>query len=114
MVAADEIRVVLLVALPLASIYSRITLWQLYAVLFLSGISATFFDVANVAYLPSLVGRERLMGANSRIAASTSAASAVGPGLAGGLVQDLTAPIDVLVDAFYLALSADLTLAIRS
>lgn len=114
MVAADLARAMLLLSIPLAALFGLLTLWQLYAVLFLSGICTTFFDVANVSYLPSLVGRAQLVGANSRIVASASVANAAGPGLAGGLIQLLTAPIALLADACSLALSAILMLAIRA
>jgi MFS family permease len=114
MIAADLARAILLLSIPLATLFGLLTIWQLYAVLFLSGICTTFFDVANVSYLPSLVGRVQLVNANSRIVASASVANAAGPGLAGGLIQLLTAPIALLVDAGTLAASAVLILAIRS
>jgi MFS family permease len=114
MIAADVIRALLLGSIPIAVIFDILSIWQLYSVLFLSGICTTFFDVANLSYLPSLVGRDQLTSANSRIVASTSVAGAVGPGLAGGLVQLLTAPIAILVDACTLALSATLMCTIRS
>jgi predicted MFS family arabinose efflux permease len=86
----------------------------LYAVLFLFGVATTLFDVANVSYLPALVGREELISANSRLVASASVAGAVGPGLAGTLLHVLTAPIAVLVDAVTLIVSATLMHAIRT
>jgi MFS family permease len=114
LIAADVIHALLLCSIPIAVVVNMLTIWQLYAVLFLSGVCTTFFDVANVSYLPSLVGRDQLTIANSRIVASTSVAGSVGPGLAGGLVQLLTAPIAILVDACSLGLSAALMSAIRS
>jgi MFS family permease len=114
MIAADVIRALLLCSIPVAVVFNMLTIGHLYAVLFLCGVCTTFFDVANVSYLPSLVGRAQLTSANSRIVASASVAGAVGPGLAGGLVQLLTAPIAILVDAGALALSAMLMYTIRS
>jgi MFS family permease len=114
MIAADVARALLLVSIPVASVFKVLTIWQLYAVLFLFGIGTTLFDVANMSYLPSLVGREQLLSANSRLVASTSVAGAVGPGLAGTLIQLLTAPIAVLVDAVSLGVSATLMHTIRS
>ncbi len=114
MIAADAGRALLLLSVPVAAVFGAMTMWQLYAVLFLTGACATFFDVASVSYLPSLVGREHLVRANSKLVASSSAARAVGPGLAGGLIQLLTAPIAVVADALSLIVSAVLVLAIRS
>jgi MFS family permease len=114
MVVTDLARAMLLLSIPLAALFGLLTIWQLYTVLFLSGICSTFFDVANVSYLPSLIGRAQLVSANSRIVASASVANAAGQGLAGGLIQLLTAPIALIVDACSLALSAVLMQAIRA
>jgi len=114
MIAADVTRALLLVSIPVTSAFNMLTIWQVYAVLFLFGIGTTVFDVANVSYLPSLVGRNQELSANSRIVASTSIAGAVGPGLAGALIQLLTAPFAILVDAGSLVLSATLMRTIRS
>ena len=108
MIASDVTRAILLVSIPVASLFNLLTLEQLYIVLFLFGIGTTVFDVTNVSYLPMLVGRSLVLQANSRIVASTSFAGAVGPGLAGLLVQLITAPIAILIDATSLALSAAL------
>jgi MFS family permease len=114
MIVANVVRALLLVSIPVAALLDLLTIWQLYVVLFLSGICTTFFDVAHVSYLPSLVGKQRLIAANSQMVASTSVAGAVGPGLAGGLVQLLSAPIALLLDAGALAISATLMLLIRA
>lgn len=113
MIVADMSRALLLLTVPLAAMLNIVTIWQLYAVLFLTGVCATFYDVANVSYLPSLVGREHLVSANSRIVASASVARAVGPGLAGGLIQLLTAPIAIVADALSVLTSVALVLGIR-
>jgi MFS family permease len=114
MIAADASRALLLLSVPVAAVFDMMTIWQLYAVLFLTGACATFFDVANMSYLPSLVGREHLVSANSKLAASTSFARAVGPGLAGGLIQLLTAPIAIVADTLSLIVSAVLVFTMRS
>jgi MFS family permease len=114
MIISDIARALLLVSIPLASAFNLLSIWQLYAVLFLFGIGTTLFDVANASYLPSLVGRERLIDANSRLVASASVAGAVGPGLAGALLQLLAAPIAVLIDAVSLIISATLVHTIQA
>jgi Na+/melibiose symporter-like transporter len=52
------------------------------------------------------VGREQLVEANSKLELSNSAAEIVGPGVAGGLVQVVTAPIALAVDAISFLVSA--------
>jgi MFS family permease len=114
MIAADACRALLLISLPVAATLDLMTLWHVYAVLFLCGVCSTFFDVAHVSYVPSLVGKEQVINANSRLVASSSVAGAAGPGIAGGLIQVLTAPVAILVDACSLAVSAALVFAIRT
>ncbi len=49
--------------------------------------------------MPTLVGRDRLLSANSSIQAAQSGAELAGPGLVGLLVRALGAPAAVAVDA---------------
>jgi predicted MFS family arabinose efflux permease len=72
-----------------------------------------FFSVAHRSFLPSLVGREQLVEANSKLELSNSAAEIMGPGVAGGLVQVVTAPIAIAVDAISFLVSALLLGLIR-
>ncbi len=46
-----------------------------------------------------MAGRDQLVDGNSKLSVSASIADVAGPGLAGGLIQVLTAPITLLVDA---------------
>jgi hypothetical protein len=79
----------------------------------LAAVLTSFFDAADNAYLPTIVERERLLEANSTIAASTSAAEFVGFGISGFLVQVLSAPIAILIDAVTYLVSALLLATIR-
>jgi predicted MFS family arabinose efflux permease len=90
-----------------------LTLGQLYTVVFAVGVGTVFFDVAHQSYLPALVGREHLVEANGRLEANRSVAYAVGPTVAGYLVQAVTAPFALLVDAASFAWSAWWISAIR-
>jgi predicted MFS family arabinose efflux permease len=65
----------------------------------LAGVLTVFFDIANQSYLPALVERERLVEANSKLGSSDSLAEISGPALGGGLVQVLTAPFAIVIDA---------------
>ena len=67
-----------------------------------SALFGTLFAIAgpaNEAFLPGLVGRDRLVDANARLEMGASAAATIGPGVGGVLVQVLTAPIALLLDA---------------
>jgi MFS family permease len=99
LIAGDLGRAALLATIPIAYIADALTLWQLYVVVFLTGVCTVFFDVAYQSYLPSLVERDQIIDGNSKLEISRSAAQVGGPGMAGALVEIFTAPYAVLVDA---------------
>jgi predicted MFS family arabinose efflux permease len=110
---ADLGRAVLLASLPAAFALGVLTYWQLLAVSGLAAILTTFFDAADNAYLPTIVERERLVDANSALAASGSAAEFMAFGISGFLVQLLTAPFAIAIDAMSFLASALLLGSIR-
>jgi MFS family permease len=113
LVWADLGRAVLLGSIPVAYVLGVLTFWQLLAVAAAAAVLTAFFDAADNAFLPTLVERERLVEANGALAASGSAAEFLGFGLSGVLVQVLTAPITILIDAVTYVVSAVLLLSIR-
>ena len=106
LVVADLGRGVLLASVPVAWALDALTLWQLYAVGFGTGVLTVFFDVAYQSYLPALVDRDRLVEGNSKLEVSRSAAQIAGPGLAGALVAAVTAPAAIFLDAVSFLASA--------
>ena len=110
---ADLGRAALLGSIPVAYALGTLSYWHLLLVSGLAAVLTSFFDAADNAYLPSIVERERLLEANSTIAASTSAAEFVGFGISGFLVQVLSAPIAILIDAVTYLISALLLATIR-
>jgi MFS family permease len=113
LIVGDAGRVLLLASIPVAYVYDALTLWQLYVVAFLVGILTVFFDVAYQSYLPALVEREQLVEGNSKLQVTASGAQIAGPALGGGLIQAITAPYAILVDALSFLASGGFTLAIR-
>ncbi|HZD68560.1 MAG TPA: MFS transporter, partial [Actinomycetes bacterium] len=99
LIAGDVGRALALASIPLAYWLDALSIGQLYAVGLLTGVLTVFFDVAYQSYLPSLVEREQLVEGNAKLEISSSGASIAGPGLAGGLIQLVTAPFAVLADA---------------
>ncbi|MDQ5825602.1 MAG: MFS transporter [Chloroflexota bacterium] len=106
LIAADLGRALLLLTVPLAAMLGQLSMPLLYVVAFLAGILSVFFEVAYNAILPSLVRRDELVEGNSKLLSSASAAEIAGPGLAGGLVQLVTAPIALALDAVSYLVSA--------
>jgi predicted MFS family arabinose efflux permease len=111
---ADLGRFVVLGSIPVAFAFGALTFGQILVVAALASILTTFFDAADNAYLPTVVDRDQLVDANGALAASGSAAEFAGFGISGFLVQVLTAPIAIAVDAGTFLVSALLLGTIRA
>lgn len=111
LIAADIGRTLTLASVPIAALAGALNLELLYVVTLVTSALSALFDVAYPAYLPSLVGRERLLEGNAKLGASMSVAEVAGFGLAGILTQALTAPGAIVVDiATYLVSIVSLAL----
>ena len=97
-------------SIPVAAALGFLSMSHLYLVAFGMGVFDVLGIAAYQAFIPTLVGRRRLIEANSKLEISSSAAIVLGPGLGGILVQTFTAPIAVAVDAVsFLAAALGLT-----
>jgi MFS family permease len=114
MIAADLGRAVLLASVPVAFVLGRLSIPQLYVVSFGMGALSVAFRVAYGSYLPSVVSREDLADGNAKLALAEAIARVGGPGLAGALVQLLSAPIAILVDSASFLVSVASLRAIRA
>ena len=106
LIAADLARAALLATIPAAAAMHRLNMAHLYTAGTLAGILTVIFDVSYQAYLPSLVDVENIVEANSKLALTESIADITGPGLTGLLVQLITAPVAILLDALSFVCSA--------
>ena len=106
LIFGDVARALLLGSVPLAWWADMLTMPQLYVVALLTGVCTVFFDVAYQSYLPHLVGRENLVEGNSKLEAVRGVSQIGGPTLAGWLIQWLTAPVAIVVDAVSFLASA--------
>jgi MFS family permease len=114
LIIADLGSALLAITIPVAFYLGALGIGQLYVVQFLAGAISICSEVALMAYLPALVRREQLVRANSQLQASSAAISIAGPGVAGVLVQVLSAPVVVIFDATSFVLSAICTALIRT
>jgi len=114
LITTDVIRAALLFSVPVAQAFGALRLEQLYLIAFLEGCLATLFSSAYPAYVPSLIGVDRVVEGNAKLATSASIAEVGGPSLAGALVQIVSAPFAILVDAFSYVVSAISLLMIRA
>jgi MFS family permease len=99
-------RALLIGLIPVLALLGWLRIEHLYAIAFATGVLTVFFDVTYWSYMPTLVERDQLIEGNSRMMATSSIATIGGPGLGGALVQVLTAPVALLVDAASFLVSA--------
>ncbi len=114
LIAADGARAIVLFSIPVAYALNSLRMEQLYVATFIEGCLGALFDAAYPAYVPTLIGVDRVVEGNSKLATSSSIAEIGGPGLAGGLVQLISAPFAILVDAVSFAVSAVSVLLIQA
>jgi predicted MFS family arabinose efflux permease len=114
LITADILRGLLLLSVPVAALIGRIHLVHIGIVLFGLGTLTVVFEVAHYAYVPVLVKRTGLVDSNSKLQVSHSVAELGGPGIAGLLVQFVSAPFAILADSFSYFASAILLGTIRT
>ena len=106
LITTDLGRALLLATIPLAAAFGALRIEHLYVVAFGTSLLTLLFDVAYQAYLPALVQREEVLEGNSKLTASASVAEFGGFSLAGWLVQWLSGPATILIDALSFVVSA--------
>ncbi|WP_328823494.1 MFS transporter [Metallococcus carri] len=106
MIVADLLRGAAMLSVPLVFALDSLSLAFLYAVAIVRGLLGVVFGTAAPNFFARLVPRERYVEANSLTSGTRSISFVVGPPIAGGLVQVLTAPVTVLVDGLSFLVSA--------
>jgi MFS family permease len=114
MIGSDYARAVLLLLVPGAYVLDVLSFALLVTVAALLGVLDVVSHAASLAYLPTVVTTEELPAANSALAVSTSVSDVAGPGLAGALIDVLTAPIALVADAISFVVSAVLLERIKT
>jgi MFS family permease len=99
LITADVGRAAILVSVPVAAVFHVLTLAQLFVVAFAAGCLTLVFNVAWGSYLNVLIPREQLVDGNAKLMGSYATAQIAGPSIAGVLVQAVTAPFAILLDA---------------
>jgi MFS family permease len=98
LVAADVVRGVAVLSIPLAAWAGWLTPFHLYVVVALNGAASSVFRTADFAFLPRVVSHADLVESNARLRATDSIAEIAGPGIAGLAIQFLGAPVAIVVD----------------
>lgn len=113
LVAMDLARAAVLATIPVAAWLHWLSMLQLYLAAAIVGGASVLFEIADHAYLPSLVPRDRITAANARLGATDSVAEVVGPALAGVLFQWFAGPVAIGFNALTYLGSAGFLGAIR-
>ena len=92
-------RGVALLAIPVAAYFGTLSIELLFVVGFLCGVQNVVGGAAYQVLITKMAGRNRLVEANAKVALGETSAALVGPGMAGGLIQLVTAPFAILLDA---------------
>ncbi len=114
MLGAGVLKSLTLTTIPLAFYSHNLHIEQLYVTSFSLGTLGMFSDVAAQSWLPTLIDKRQLTGANSQLQAASSVSGTTGPAAAGFLVQALGAPLSLALDLLFFAVSAGAYLGIRA
>lgn len=106
MVTCNLLRAAVLAVIPAGAVLGVLTMELLYLIAFVVGTCTVFFALAYSSAIPDMAGRERLVEGNAKLETTRALTQTLGPGLAGALVQALTAPIAIVVDALSFVVSA--------
>ena len=113
MILADLGRAATLVTIPVCYALHTLTLMQMYLVTFAAGALSVLFTVSDGTLFVSIVPPEGYVDGQSLIYGSRSLSLMGGPSAAGLLVEALTAPYAVVIDALSFLGSAAQLAAIR-
>jgi MFS family permease len=106
MIAADLLRAVVLLGIPVAYAFGVLSFGQLVISALLLGTGQVVFNMAYQTFYASIVPPESYVDANSKLSVTRGVSFVAGPALGGALVQLLTAPVAVLADALSFVFSA--------
>lgn len=106
MIAADLGRLAAVASVPVAYALDALTLPHLYAAAFAVGTLGALFNVCAGTVYVALLPVERYVQGSSLLNGSRALAFTAGPGVGGGLVQVVTAPFALLLDALSYLVSA--------
>jgi len=113
MIVADLLRFMSLISLPVAAWFGLLTIGQLIVVAVLMSILTLIFDVADQALLPRLVSPAGFLLANTQREQIDATTEVIGPPIGGWLVQVITAPMTLIVDAMSYLISAIILMRMR-
>jgi hypothetical protein len=97
---SESIQAITLASIPAAYWMGALSIHWMYCTAFVLGVCSVVGGGAEQIFLTFMIGRDGLIDAQSKLTATDSASRLLAPGVAGILIQWLTAPFAVLLNAF--------------
>jgi MFS family permease len=113
MILADLFRAVILMVIPMAYYLEILSIEMLFFVAISIGIGDVWFDISHGSYLPTVISKEKLLDAHSKLEMGNSGAKISGPALTGIVIHILGAPIALVIDSITYIFSAILLASIK-
>ncbi|KQN88649.1 hypothetical protein ASE96_09440 [Arthrobacter sp. Leaf69] len=111
MITADVVRMVVVLSVPAAFLAGAMTIGHLLVCVALISVADVVFTTAHGAFVPSVVGKDRISDAQARLQSAASAVAVGSPSVTGTLLSAVAAPFVLVTAGISYALSA---LALRS
>lgn len=99
MVVTEAFRGIIFLLIAMVTIYGTVQVWMILLASGVVGIVGSIFEVANFAFLPSVVKREQLLAANSVLETTFQLAAIFGPAAAGLAVALFGTGVSLLINA---------------
>lgn len=111
MITADVFRALVVLSIPTAFLAGAMSIGHLLVCVALISVADVVFTTAHGAFVPSVVGRDRISDAHARLQSAASAVAVGSPSLTGALLSATAAPFALVTAGISYMLSA---LALRS
>jgi hypothetical protein len=106
MVTADVVRALVVLSVPAAFMADVMMVGHLLACVALISVADVVFTTAHGAFVPSVVGNDRICDAHARLQSAASAVAVGSPSLTGALLSVIAAPFALVTAGVSYALSA--------
>jgi predicted MFS family arabinose efflux permease len=114
MIGCQIASAILIVSIPVLAWLKVLTIGYVLVIAFAAGCSNVIFTASYNAFVPFLVGKRDLLGANTRLMGSEQVANIAGPGIGGLITQVSSAVLGLFVDSASFLISAACLWSIRA
>ena len=106
MITADVVRALVVLSVPAAFVAGVMTIGHLLVCVALISVADVVFTTAHGAFIPSVVGQDRISDAHARLQSAASTVAVGSPSLTGALLSVIAAPFALVTAGVSYALSA--------